>query len=107
MNNLYTFLKLCISIVLDIGGCWAVIYALIYIRKKDHLDKLVAEGKVMNDAKRQANKRWAENNKDKVKYYRYRTSARCFIKNYATIDDLEEIQELMRIKLEGLKENNK
>lgn len=61
----------------------------------------------MNDAKRQANKRWAENNKDKVKYYRYRTSARCFIKNYATIDDLEEIQELMRIKLEGLKENNK
>lgn len=60
----------------------------------------------MNEAKRQANKRWAENNKDKVKYYRYRTSARCFLKNYATIEDLEELQELMEIRLKSLKENS-
>lgn len=52
----------------------------------------------MTDAKREANKRWAEANKEKTKYYNYRTKTRYFLKNLAELDDLIEIEELIRLK---------
>ena len=49
----------------------------------------------------EANKRWQEKNKEKAKYLRNRSTARSFIKNQATTEDIEELQQLIqtRIKL--------
>ena len=43
----------------------------------------------------EANKRWAEKNKEHKKYLSYRTYARSFIRKLATEDDLEELKELI------------
>lgn len=56
----------------------------------------------MTDAKREANKRWSEKNKDKVRYYNYRTKTRHFLKNLATVEDLDEVQELVNNKRKEL-----
>jgi hypothetical protein len=43
----------------------------------------------------EANKRWQEQNKEKAKYLSNRSRARSFIKNQATIEDLEELENLI------------
>jgi len=43
-----------------------------------------------------ANKRWNENNKERMRYLRSRSSARSFINNRATIDDIKELKELLK-----------
>jgi len=41
------------------------------------------------------NARWAEKNKEHKKYLSYRSSARSFIRNHATTDDIEELRSLL------------
>ena len=48
------------------------------------------------------NKKWQEKNKEHSKYLRYRSSARSFIRNNATLEDLEELRELIRLREEDL-----
>ncbi len=48
------------------------------------------------------NKKWQEKNKEHSKYLRYRSSARSFIKNNATLDDLQELKELIKLREECL-----
>lgn len=43
----------------------------------------------------EADKKWAEKNKEHKSYLKYRSTARSFIKNKATIEDLEELKELI------------
>ena len=52
----------------------------------------------MKEVNRQteANKRWAEKNKEHAKYLSNRSRSRSFIKNQATIEDLEELEKLIR-----------
>lgn len=42
-----------------------------------------------------ANKKWQENNREHSNYLRSRSSARSFIKNKATLEDLEELEKLI------------
>lgn len=42
-----------------------------------------------------ADKKWNDNNKEHRRYLTDRTSARRFIRTKATLDDLEELQELI------------
>ena len=49
-------------------------------------------------AQTEANKRWQEKNKEHSNYLKSRSSARGFIKNKATIEDLEELENLMKIR---------
>ena len=44
------------------------------------------------------NRRWAEKNKERRRYLSYRSSARSFIKNYASQEDLEELKDLIEKK---------
>lgn len=51
----------------------------------------------------EANKRWQEKNKEKAKYLSDRSRARSFIRNKATLEDIDELEELIRIRKEALK----
>ncbi|MBS5937099.1 hypothetical protein [Clostridium sp.] len=51
-----------------------------------------------SDAQRNADKRWREKNREYANYLRNRASARSFIRNKATIEDLMELQELIKEK---------
>lgn len=46
-------------------------------------------------AQTEANKRWQEKNKDYSNYLKSRSTARSFIRNKATIEDLEELEQLI------------
>ena len=46
----------------------------------------------------EANKRWQEKNRERTRYLRNRSTCRSFIKNQATKEDLEEIEELIKIR---------
>ena len=60
-----------------------------------------------SEAHRKADKRWREKNREHANYLKNRTSARCFIRNKATLEDIEELKELLRLRAEVLsKENN-
>ena len=60
-----------------------------------------------SEAQRKADKRWREKNREHANYLKNRTRARCFIRNKATLEDIEELKELLRLRAEVLsKENN-
>lgn len=44
----------------------------------------------------EANKKWQEKNRERAKYLSNRSVARSFIKNKATIEDLEELKNLIK-----------
>lgn len=52
----------------------------------------------------EANKRWQEKNKEKAKYLSDRSRARSFIRNKATLEDIDELEELIRMRREVLNE---
>lgn len=52
----------------------------------------------------EANKRWQQQNKDYSNYLKARSTARGFIKNRATVEDLAELEELIRVRREELGE---
>ena len=55
-----------------------------------------------SEAQRKADKRWREKNREHANYLKNRTSARCFIRNKATLEDIEELKELLRLRAEVL-----
>ena len=48
------------------------------------------------------NKRWQEKNKDYSNYLKHRSSARGFIRNKATEEDLKELEQLIKERREVL-----
>ncbi|EPY2274483.1 hypothetical protein ACXAUS_003382 [Clostridium sporogenes] len=52
----------------------------------------------------EANKKWYDKNKEYAKYLNKRSHARSFIKNFATLEDLEELQKLIEERKELLKQ---
>lgn len=46
-------------------------------------------------AQNEANKRWAEKNKEHKKYLNYRSTSRSFIRKLATEEDLKELTNLI------------
>jgi len=51
------------------------------------------------EAKKAANKRWNEKNKERTRYISTRSAARSFIKNRATEEDLHELSALIQARL--------
>lgn len=54
----------------------------------------------------EANKKWQEKNKEKAKYLSNRSVTRSFIRNKATIEDLEELKRLIEERETFLKSEN-
>jgi len=50
-----------------------------------------------------ANEKWEKKNREYASYLKSRSSARSFIRNKATLEDLEEIEELISARREHLK----
>lgn len=57
------------------------------------------------EAQKNADKKWRENNKEHASYLRSRSSARSFIRNKATPEDLRELEELIKNRKEELLNN--
>ncbi|UIJ49810.1 hypothetical protein [Listeria monocytogenes] len=51
--------------------------------------------KTTSDAQLKANKEWQSKNKEHANYLKSRSAARSFIKNKATLEDLEELKKLI------------
>lgn len=51
--------------------------------------------KTTSDAQLKANKEWQSKNKEHSNYLKSRSAARSFIKNKATLEDLEELEKLI------------
>lgn len=47
------------------------------------------------NAQTEANKKWQEQNREKTRYLRNRSTARSFIKKQATLEDIKELEELI------------
>ena len=56
----------------------------------------------MANAQEKATKKWNEQNREHRNYLSKRSSARSFIRNHATVDDLNELEELIKEKKEEL-----
>ena len=50
------------------------------------------------DAQQKATKKWNKNNREHRNYLSKRSSARSFIRNHATMDDLSELEEIIKEK---------
>ncbi|MCD7609619.1 hypothetical protein KYE14_08165 [Listeria monocytogenes] len=51
--------------------------------------------KTTSDAQLKANKEWQSKNKEHANYLKSRSAAHSFIKNKATLEDLEELEKLI------------
>lgn len=54
-------------------------------------------------AQLKASKKWDEENRDKKRYINARSGARSFIKNKSTLEDLQELKQLIKNREEELK----
>lgn len=57
-----------------------------------------------SEAQKKANAKWIEKNKERRSYLSSRSSARSFIRNKATKEDLLELKEMIEEKLSEMKE---
>ena len=57
----------------------------------------------LTDAKKRANEKWKNKNKDKQRVYQYRSSARTYVRKYASLDDLLELQTMISERIEEIK----
>ncbi len=51
----------------------------------------------------EANKKWQEKNRERAKYLRNRSTTRSFIKGQATMEDIAELEGLIRKRKASLK----
>lgn len=49
----------------------------------------------MSEARKEANKKWDNNNKERMKYLRYRSYTKTFINKLSTVEDLDELAALI------------
>ncbi|WP_119327526.1 hypothetical protein [Companilactobacillus musae] len=57
----------------------------------------------LTEARIKANKKWDEKNKERTSYLRSRSSAKSFIKNKATKEDIDMLKDVMKDRLNDLK----
>ncbi|WP_282804538.1 hypothetical protein [Clostridium tetani] len=53
----------------------------------------------------EANKKWQENNRERARYLRDRSTSRSFIRNKASLEDLEELKQLIKEREKNLNSN--
>ena len=53
----------------------------------------------------EANKKWQEANRERTRYLRNRSTARNFVKKQATMEDIEELKEIIKERLLFLQES--
>lgn len=61
----------------------------------------------MSKSQTEANKKWQEKNKEHAKYLSNRSRTRSFIRSQATLEDLDELQELLDERKASIKAEDK
>ena len=61
----------------------------------------------LTDAKKRANEKWKNKNKDKQRVYQYRSIARTYVRKYASLDDLLELKTMIIERIEEIKKPSK
>lgn len=56
----------------------------------------------LSEAQERAMRNYRKSNPEKARYNSYKGTAKTFIRNYATMEDLEELKELMQTRKENL-----
>lgn len=56
----------------------------------------------LSEAQKRANKKWNDKNKEKIKYYNYRSYSKKFVRDMATAADLKELQDMISDRLKEL-----
>ena len=56
-----------------------------------------------SDAQIKASRKWEEKNKEKARHGSAKRSAKSFIKNHATLEELDEFEEVLKTRREYLK----
>lgn len=51
--------------------------------------------KKTTEAQNRATRKWGDKNKDKQRIYRYRSYARKYVRDIATLDDLKELSQMI------------
>ncbi len=59
----------------------------------------------VSDARKRANKKWDNSNKEQMKYLRYRSYSKTFIKDLANQEDLEMLKDLIIEKEKNFKKS--
>ena len=57
----------------------------------------------ISEAKKKANKKWDDSNKEQMKYLRYRSYSKTFITTLANQEDLQVLKDLIKEREELLK----
>lgn len=60
------------------------------------------EDKKMSESQKRADENWRKNNKDHANYLRARSAARSFIRTKAKLEDLEELEQLIKERKEQI-----
>lgn len=56
------------------------------------------------ESQKRAKKKWDEENKDKKRYLSHRARARSFLRDVATLEDLDEMEQVLETRRKSLKE---
>ncbi|AKP03662.1 MULTISPECIES: hypothetical protein [Companilactobacillus] len=59
---------------------------------------------VLTDAQKRANEKWHRNHRERANYIAMRSSARSFIRKKSTLEDLEELQNIIENRRKELVE---
>ena len=57
----------------------------------------------ISEARKKANKKGDDNNKERMKYLRYRSYSRTFINKLATLEDLKNLQKTIKNRINEMK----
>ena len=57
----------------------------------------------ISEARKKANKKWDDKNKERMKYLRYRSYTKTFINKLSTVEDLDELSALIEERRKELK----
>ena len=59
----------------------------------------------LSEAKKKANKKWDDSNKEQMKYLRYRSYSKSFINDLANSEDLQMLKDLIKEKEKNFKKS--
>ena len=59
----------------------------------------------ISDARKRANKKWDDSNKEQMKYLRYRSYSKTFINDLAKQEDLQVLKDLIKEKEKNFKKS--
>ena len=60
----------------------------------------------LTEAKKEANKKWNQKNKERMNYLADRSQAKRFVNKFATLEDLDNLEKIIAEKRNELENNN-